>query len=176
MLATFSLPPCKPRHIQLISRQPVEDASMSHRCTTLLILFVAALASPALAQDTARIRALAGTGKAGYAGDGGPAAKALLKQPFHCEVDNKGVLYIAESDNHCIRRVELSTGTITTIAGSGKKGYSGDGGPATKATFNEPYAVVVDAYGALYVVDRLNAVVRKVDGKKGVVTTIAGTG
>lgn len=119
---------------------------------------------------------LAGTGKAGYAGDGGPAAKALLNQPFHCEVDDKGTLYIAEAFNHCIRKVDLRTGVITTAVGTGKKAYTGDGGPAKEATFNEPYAVVRDKDGNLFIVDRLNAVVRKVDGKTGMVTTVAGNG
>jgi streptogramin lyase len=119
---------------------------------------------------------LAGTGKAGYAGDGGPPAKALLNQPFHCEVDNKGTLYVAEAFNHCIRKIDLETGVITTAVGTGKKGYTGDGGPAKAATFNEPYAVVRDDAGNLFIVDRLNAVVRKVEAKTGVVTTVAGNG
>jgi DNA-binding beta-propeller fold protein YncE len=123
------------------------------------------------------IDSVAGVGsKKGYSGDGGPAARALLNQPFHCDLDGKGKLYIADAFNHCIRRVDLKTAVITTVAGTGKKGYTGDGGPAVKATFNEPYAVVADANGDLYVVDRLNACVRKVDGKTGVVTTAAGTG
>jgi sugar lactone lactonase YvrE len=75
-----------------------------------------------------------------------------------------------------VRKVDLKSGTIRTVAGCGRKGYSGDGGPATKATFNEPYAVVVAPGGDLYIVDRLNAVVRCVDGKTGAVRTVAGTG
>src|SRR5688500_11850098 len=122
------------------------------------------------------IETFAGTGQVGYKGDGGPAKDALLNQPFHCELDRKGSLYIAEAFNHCVRKVDLKTGTITTVAGSGKKGYDGDGGPAIKATFNEPYAVVVDGDGSLYIADRLNAVIRKVDGKTGVVSTLAGNG
>ncbi len=120
---------------------------------------------------------LVGTGKKGYAGDGGKARAALLDQPFHCELDRSGKnLYVAEAGNHCIRKVDLVTGVIRTVAGSGKKGYSGDGGPAIKATFNEPYAVVADEQENLYIVDRLNAALRRVDGKTGIVTTIAGTG
>lgn len=120
------------------------------------------------------IDTIAGTGTKGYTGDGGPASKATLNEPFHCEVDNKGHLYIAEALNHCIRKLDLKTGILTTVAGTGKKGAAGDGGLATQATFNEPYAVVVDADDNLYIVDRLNAVVRKVDGKTGIVTTVAG--
>jgi streptogramin lyase len=122
------------------------------------------------------IDTVAGTGKKGYSGDGGPATAARLEQPFHCDLDGKGALYIAEAANHCIRRVHLATGVIGTVAGTGKKGYSGDGGPATKATFNEPYAVVFAPSGDLYIVDRLNACVRKIDGKSGIVNTVAGTG
>jgi DNA-binding beta-propeller fold protein YncE len=126
--------------------------------------------------DAAMMSTFAGTGQRGHTGDGGPAAKATLSEPFHCDLDNRGHLYIAESMNHCIRKVDLTTGIITTIAGNGKKGYTGDGGPATQATFNEPYAVAVTKDNDLYIVDRLNAVVRKVDGKTGIVTTVAGNG
>ena len=122
------------------------------------------------------ITTLAGTGERGHTGDGGLAAKATLSEPFHCDVDNKGHLYIAESTNHCIRKVDLKSGKISTVAGTGKKGYSGDGGKASDATFFEPYAVAVDKADNLYIVDRLNAVIRKVDGKTGIITTIAGNG
>jgi streptogramin lyase len=122
------------------------------------------------------IDTFAGIGQPGYAGDGGQATAARLNQPFHCDLDGKGHLFIVEAFNHCIRRVDLRTGVITTLAGSGAKGYSGDGGPAVKATMNEPYAVAVSPGGDLYVVDRLNAVIRRVDGTTGVITTVAGTG
>lgn len=140
----------------------------------LLALF--ALTTAVFAQTAApKMSTVAGTGKLGFAGDGGPAAQALLNQPFHCELAGD-LLYIAEANNHCIRKVHLPSGKIETVAGNGKKGYTGDGGKATDATFNEPYAVVADANGDLYIVDRLNAVVRKVDGKSGSVSTIAGNG
>src|SRR4051794_28112719 len=99
------------------------------RATCLLLLL-------ALSASAATIDTVAGTGKKGYAGDGGPAVKALLNEPFHVELDGKGHLYIAEAFNHCIRKVDLATGVITTVAGTGKKGYSGDGGPGKEATFN----------------------------------------
>ena len=126
--------------------------------------------------EPAVMSTFAGTGERGHTGDGGPAAKATLSEPFHCDLDGRGHLYIAESANHCIRKVDLKTGRISTVAGTGKKGYSGDGGPATQATFNEPYAVAVTKDNDLFIVDRLNAVVRKVDGKTGVITTVAGNG
>ncbi|MBI3824101.1 MAG: hypothetical protein HY289_15645 [Planctomycetes bacterium] len=126
--------------------------------------------------DAPTMSTIAGTGMRGHTGDAGLATKATLSEPFHCDVDNKGHLYIAESMNHCIRKVDLKTSVITTVAGNGKKGYSGDGGKATDATFNEPYAVVIDNNDNLYIVDRLNAVVRKVDAKSWIVTTVAGNG
>jgi sugar lactone lactonase YvrE len=121
-----------------------------------------------------KIDTVAGTGQKGYAGDGGPAVRALLDQPFHCDLAGQ-FLFIAEAGNHCVRRLDLKTSVLTTAAGTGKPGYSGDGGPATRATLNEPYAVVADGTD-LYIVDRLNAAVRKVDGKTGTISTVAGTG
>jgi DNA-binding beta-propeller fold protein YncE len=84
-------------------------------------------------------------------------------------------MYIADTFNHSIRRVDIG-GIITTVAGCGRKGYSGDGGKATEATMNEPYGVAVDRDGTLYIVDRLNAAIRRIDGKTGIITTLAGTG
>ena len=117
-----------------------------------------------------------GTGEAGYSGDGGPSDAARLREPFMCAFDSAGNLYICESTNHIIRRVAAATGVVTTVAGTGEQGYSGDGGPATEATMYEPYSLAVAPDGSIYVVDRLNAVIRKVDGSTGVITTVAGTG
>jgi DNA-binding beta-propeller fold protein YncE len=139
---------------------------------SLLLVLLAFTGDP----PAGAISTLAGTGERGHTGDGGPAARATLSEPFHCDVDNRGHLYIAESANHCIRKVDLKSGVIATVAGNGKKGYTGDGGKAIDATFNEPYAVAVTRDDDLYIVDRLNAVVRKVDGKTGIVTTVAGNG
>ena len=122
------------------------------------------------------ITTIAGTGEAGYAGDGGPATQALLREPFMCAFDRQGNLYVAEAPNHCVRRIHRDTGVITTVAGTGASGYSGDGGLATQSTFNEPYSLEIDSNGDIYIVDRLNAVVRKVDAATGVITTVAGTG
>lgn len=141
------------------------------------VLFVLPLLSGLLADPAEGIlTTYVGTGQPGYSGNGGPADKAKLNQPFLCDVDKDGNLYIAEAFNHCVRKVDRKTGTISTVAGSGKKGYSGDGGPATGATANEVYAGAVDANGDLYLVDRLNAVVRKVDAKTGQISTVVGTG
>jgi streptogramin lyase len=140
------------------------------------LLAAVALASVGAPEDNGTITTFAGTGQAGYRGDGGPAAAAQLNQPFHCDLDAAGNLYVAEAFNHCIRRIDRKTGVITTVAGTGRKGYSGDGGSALKATMNEPYAVAVADNGDLYIVDRLNAVIRKVDGRSGIMTTVAGNG
>jgi streptogramin lyase len=135
-------------------------------------LVVAAMFSAAVG----KISTIAGTGKPGYSGDGGPAAQATLNQPFHCDLDAAGNLYIAEANNHCIRKIDAKTGIISTVAGNGKKGHTGDGEQPTNATFNEPYAVAVDTNGDLYIVDRLNAVVRRVNAIKNNITLYAGNG
>jgi hypothetical protein len=122
------------------------------------------------------IQTIAGTGEKGYGGDGSRAIGALLSEPFMCAFDRQGHLYVAEATNHCVRRIDKDTGVITTVAGTGIAGYSGDGGPATRATFNQPYSLQVDANGDIYIVDRLNAAVRKVAAATGIITTVAGTG
>ena len=126
--------------------------------------------------ELGKIQTLVGTGERGYAGDGGPAVDALLSEPFMCAFDAQGNLYVAEAMNHCVCHVEKLTGIITTVAGTGTEGYSGDLGPATQATFNQPYSLQVGANGDIYVVDRLNAVIRRVEAATGVITTVAGTG
>src|SRR5262245_56120592 len=123
-----------------------------------------------------RIETFVGTGAKGYAGDGGPALQALCNEPFMCAFDTKGNLYVSEAANHCVRRIDKATGVITTVAGTGVAGYSGDGGPATRATFNQPYSLQVDANGDIYIVDRLNAAIRKIAAATGSITTVAGTG
>jgi hypothetical protein len=141
----------------------------------LRMLFIL-LATLAPATRVGTITTAAGDGQAGYSGDGGLATQARLNLPFHCDIDARGNLYVAEAGNHCIRKMNLKTGVISTVAGNGQKGYSGDGGPATAATMNEPYSVVVNARGDLFIADRLNAVVRKVDGKTGIISTVVGNG
>ncbi len=117
-----------------------------------------------------------GTGERGFAGDGGPAARALLNGPFDIGFEPGGNLYFSDTFNHRIRRVEARTGIIMTVAGSGEAGHAGDGGPATKAAFNEPYGIAVDHAGNIYVADRRNHCVRRIDRSSGVVTTFAGNG
>ena len=97
------------------------------------------------------ITTVAGTGTAGYSGDGGQATSAQLNFPVGVAVDAQGSLYIADSGNYRVRKV--SGGIITTVAGTGTAGYSGDGGQATSAQLNVPFGVAVDAQGNLYIAD-----------------------
>ncbi len=127
-------------------------------------------------QSAALIHTEAGTGHAGYSGDGGLASKAALNEPFDICFGPHNEMYIADASNHCIRRVDQKSGLITTVAGCGSKGYSGDGGGATIAKMNEPYGVAADSRGNLFIVDRLNAAVRYVDAKTGIISTLAGNG
>jgi len=122
------------------------------------------------------IYTVVGTGKPGYSGDGGPAMKAELHDPFDVAIDRAGNLFFSDTMNHCVRRVDARSNVITTVAGNGTKGYSGDGGPATDATMDEPYGIALDAEGNLFIVDRLNACIRRVDRKSKMIRTIAGTG
>jgi len=111
----------------------------------------------------------------GYSGDGGAATSARLNEPYGVGVDGAGNIYIADTVNQVIRKVVRSTGVITTVAGSGVKGFSGDGGPATSASLSDPLAVAVDGSGNLYISDQLNNRIRKVT-PAGTITTFAGTG
>jgi streptogramin lyase len=185
--------------------------------------------------QTGIITTVAGTGKAGFGGDGGPASKASFKQPHSIALDGKGRLFIADIGNHRIRVVDLATGTIDTfagtgeakapshgqpahgrpilgpralyirdntlwlalreghsvwklnlatgdkatwvhVAGTGKRGFSGDGAAAKDATFDGPKGIVVDAAGHVDVVDTENQAIRRIDSKSGLISTIAGQG
>ncbi|WP_309123408.1 S-layer homology domain-containing protein [Paenibacillus sp.] len=115
------------------------------------------------------------TGQLGYAGDGGLATSALLNRPVDVAVDHEDNLYIADLFNNVIRKVDTENGIITTVAGNGIAGYSGDGGPAASAQLNTPYAIDFDGSGNMYIADRNNNRVRKVD-TSGKISTVAGTG
>jgi DNA-binding beta-propeller fold protein YncE len=124
----------------------------------------------------AEIVTLAGSGKPGYSGDGGPAKAALLNNPYGLTIGPDGALYVCEVDNNVVRRLDLKTGKISTVAGNGQKGYAGDGGPALKASMNWPYEVRFDHAGNMYVYEMQNHIVRRVDAKTHVISTLAGTG
>ena len=126
--------------------------------------------------DAPKMSTAAGTGMRGHTGDGGLATKATLSEPFHCELDGKGNLYVAESANHCIRKVHLKTGIISTVAGNGKKGYSGDGGKATDANLVEPNDCILDGKGGLLIADVGDWRIRRLDLSTGIISTFAGTG
>jgi sugar lactone lactonase YvrE len=120
------------------------------------------------------ITTVAGTGSAGYSGDGGAATNANLSYPAGVAVDGSGNLFIADLGNSCIRKVDTN-GLITTVAGDGSAGYSGDGGAATKASLDDPLGVAVDGSGNLFIADTYNYRIRKVD-TEGFITTVAGDG
>ena len=127
---------------------------------------------------------MAGTGSAGYNGDNILATQAALSYPINVAVDSSGNIYVADYGNDRIRMITKSTGNITTIAGTGSSGYpngvsggySGDGGPATKAQLNQPAGVAVDTLGNIYFADSQNNRIRMITKSTGNITTIAGTG
>ncbi len=119
---------------------------------------------------------VAGDGTSGYSGDGGSSTNAQLAKPRGVYADAADNIYIADTDNHVIRRVDAGTGDISTVAGDGTAGYSGDGGPAVSATLDKPEDVYLDVSGNIYIADTNNHVIRKVDAGTGNISTVAGTG
>ena len=125
---------------------------------------------------TGLIETVAGTGTCAFNGDGSPGIATWLYNPTSVAVDAAGNLYVADMGNSRIRRVSASTGVVTTVAGTGGFGFSGDGGPATAAGLNAPWGAAVDAAGNIFIADTENSRVRKVTAASGIITTIAGTG
>jgi sugar lactone lactonase YvrE len=120
------------------------------------------------------IATMAGNGTWGYTGDGGSATSAEVSSPEGIAIDGSGNLYIADVFNNVIRKVTVATGIITTVAGNGTAGHTGDTGPATSAELNGPQNVTVDSAGNIYIPDRGNNCVRKVTAATGIITTVAG--
>lgn len=122
------------------------------------------------------VTTIAGNGEKGYTGDGGPALQASLNMPHEIQFDAAGNLYIAERDNHVIRRVDAKSGLISTVAGTGIAGFSGDGGPAVKAQLRQPHSIVFDRDGTLLICDIGNQRIRRLHLDTGAIDTWAGTG
>jgi DNA-binding beta-propeller fold protein YncE len=121
------------------------------------------------------LRVLAGTGVAGLSGDEGPAAAARFRGPHHLALGPDGALYVADTGNNCVRRIDLHTGIVTRVAGTGQKGFGGDGGRAEEAQFGGIYAIAFHG-SVLYICDLDNRRIRAVDLRTGIVTTAAGNG
>src|SRR5687767_1104168 len=128
------------------------------------------------ASEGPKISVVAGSGTKGYSGDGGPATKADLNEPYEVRFDRAGNMLLVEMQNHLVRRVDARTGVISTVAGTGKQGFSGDGGAATAATLSVPHSIALDAEDNLYIADIGNHRIRRVDAQTGIIDTIAGNG
>jgi hypothetical protein len=139
-------------------------------------LAVATATNGAPPATTGIITTIAGTGTAGVGGDGGPATAAQVNYPVDAAVDAAGNVYIADGNNHRIRKVTAATGAMSTVAGTGVAGFLGDGGPATAARLYYPQSVAVDGAGNVYIADRSNHRIRKLTVATGIITTVAGSG
>jgi sugar lactone lactonase YvrE len=155
----------------IFSFLPFHFLKFLHRSVAATFLFGL---SYTMSAQTGIISTIAGNGTAAYRGDGGAATSAELNRPYQIAMDSNGNLYIADSANNRIRKV-TPAGVISTVAGDGMLGYSGDGGPAVNAHLWSPYGVAVDSSGNLYIADTDNYRIRKVDSS-GVISTVAGTG
>jgi DNA-binding beta-propeller fold protein YncE len=123
-----------------------------------------------------KITTIAGTGMPGWSGDGGSPGAAQLNEPYEVRFDADGNVFWVERLSHSVRRCDRKTGIISTVAGTGTGGFSGDGGLAVHAQLNEPHSIGFDKAGALYICDVKNHRIRKVDLKTGIISTFAGTG
>jgi hypothetical protein len=127
--------------------------------------------------STGIITTVVGTGTASYSGDGGPATTATIHDPWGVAIDSTGNIYVSDTGNSSVRKVDASTGLISTVAGVGthEYGVSGEGGPATSAGLSFQTGIAVDGAGNRYIADGENEVVQKVSASTGVITTVAGT-
>jgi sugar lactone lactonase YvrE len=129
-----------------------------------------------ISSSTGLVTTVAGTGEAGYNGDGFSSSSATLTNPVGVALDGQGNLYVADSGNHRVRRVDLSSLEISTIAGTDQIGYNGDDIAATSATLNSPHSIAFDPVGNIFFTDRLNHRIRKINSETGIISTVAGTG
>ncbi len=126
--------------------------------------------------ESGESRVVAGSGHKGWSGDGGAALAASLNEPYEVRFDSRGNMIFVEMQNHLVRRVDVKTGLISTIAGTGRPGFSGDGGPAIKALLKQPHSIALDKQDRLYICDIGNHRVRIVNPSTGMIDTFAGTG
>jgi len=126
--------------------------------------------------ETKELTVVAGDGTKGYSGDGGPATQGQLNEPYEVRFDHAGNMFFVEMQNQIVRKVDAKTGKISTLAGSGKKGFGGDGGPATAAKMSSPHSIALDPADNVYIADIANHRIRKVDAKTGIIATVAGNG
>ena len=129
-----------------------------------------------VAAATGTIKTIAGTGAAGFSGDRGLATAAQLDLPTALAIDSAGNVYVADTDNHRVRRIDAGTGMISTVVGNGVEAFAGDNGPTTAASIDSPNGLALDSAGNLYVADTHNGRVRKVIAATGVISTVAGSG
>jgi sugar lactone lactonase YvrE len=125
---------------------------------------------------TGRTAVIAGRGERGHSGDGGPSTEAALNMPHEIRFDAQGDLFIAERDSHVVRKVDMRSHIITTVAGTGVAGFDGDGGPATRARLRQPHSIAFDRDGTLLICDIGNLRIRRVNVRTGIISTYAGTG
>jgi len=125
---------------------------------------------------TGRLTTVAGNGVKAYEGDGGPALEASFSAPHEIRFDGDSNLFVVERDAHVVRRVDARTRIVSTVAGTGEPGYSGDDGPAVRAQLRQPHSIAFDARGDLLVCDIGNQRVRSVDLRTGTISTLSGTG
>ena len=125
---------------------------------------------------TRRLTAVAGNGRKGYSGDGGPATAATLNEPYEVRFDSRGNMLILEMQNHLLRRVDVKSGRISTVAGDGTAGDRGDGSPAAEARFRDPHSLLIDANDDIYIADLSNHRVRRIEAKTGRISSLVGNG
>jgi hypothetical protein len=143
-------------------------------CAALAAISLPMMAS-AQCTTASVISTVAGNHTKGYSGDGGPANEAQMRSPYAVATDASGNVYIADYFNHVVRMVSTS-GIITTIAGNGTAGFSGDGGPASAAQLNGPAGITLDPAGNIFIADKFNERIRRIDISTGTITTVAGNG